>query len=238
MLFLSKTPYLLKKFYPKQLIWNKSRAEKVIYLTFDDGPIPIVTPWVIKTLKNFNAKATFFCIGDNIVKHPEIFEQLKADGHAIGNHTFNHLKGWNTDDETYLANFLKCQQLTQTNLFRPPYGRIKKSQIVKLSNEYSVLSNEYKVPSNDKSIPNKENFQDSLLTTHYPLLKIIMWDVLSGDFDPSLSPEKCLHNVIKHTENGSIVVFHDSLKAWDRLKFVLPKVLEVWRKEGFEFGVL
>lgn len=225
MFFLTKSPYILKKFYPKQLIWHKSRAEKVIYLTFDDGPVPIVTPWVIKTLKNYNSKATFFCIGDNIVKHPEIFEQLKTDGHAIGNHTFNHLKGWKTDDDIYLSNFLKCQELTQTDLFRPPYGRIKKSQIKKVSNEYQIA--------------NRKNQNDSQTSLpNYPQLNIIMWDVLSGDFDPSLSPEKCLHNVLKHTENGSVVVFHDSLKAWDRLEFVLPKVLETWTDEGFTFGVL
>ncbi len=266
MLFLTKTPYLLKKFYPKALIWHKTRAKKVIYLTFDDGPIPIVTPWVIKTLKNFNAKATFFCIGDNIIKHPEIFEQLKTDGHAIGNHTFNHLKGWKTDDETYIANVLKCQELTQTNLFRPPYGRIKKSQIALLKSQNISIkyqdafeTKEQRTKNQDdlhssstlnlkpqiavgfeakeQSVKIKEDLQVSLLTTHYSLLKIIMWDVLSGDFDPSLSREKCLRNVLKYTENGSIVVFHDSLKAWDKLEYILPKALEIWRDDGFEFGV-
>lgn len=240
MLFLTKTPYLLKKFYPKHLVWNKSRAEKVIYLTFDDGPIPIVTPWVLKTLKKFNAKATFFCIGDNIVKHPEIFEQLKADGHAIGNHTFNHLKGWKTEDDAYLANFLKCQQLTQTHLFRPPYGRIKKSQIRKVSSEYSVLSNECQVASSKsqddfKTQEQRSKSQSDLQSSH---ISVIMWDVLSGDFDPGLSPQKCLRNTLRHTENGSIVVFHDSLKAWERLEYVLPKALEIWSQEGFKFGLL
>lgn len=258
MLFLTKTPYLLKKFYPKQLVWNKSRAEKVIYLTFDDGPIPIVTPWVIKTLKKYNAKATFFCIGDNIVKHPEIFEQLKADGHAIGNHTFNHLRGWDTDDETYFENFLKCQKLTQTNLFRPPYGRIKKSQIERifevkdefwvqeqganskddLQNQVSNITCQDELQIQEQGVKSKDDLQVSLLPTHDSLLKIVMWDVLSGDFDPGLNPEKCLRNVLKHTENGSVVVFHDSLKAWDRLEIVLPKVLEVWTDRGFKFGVL
>jgi peptidoglycan/xylan/chitin deacetylase (PgdA/CDA1 family) len=244
MFFLTKTPYLLKKIYPKQLVWNKTRAERVIYLTFDDGPIPIVTPWVIKTLKKFNAKATFFCIGDNIIKHPEIFEQLKADGHAIGNHTFNHLKGWKTDDETYLSNFLKCQQLTQTNMFRPPYGRIKKSQIKSILSEDIVLSNEYSVlgqkdfETKEQRAKSKDDLQIPSTLNHKPLTSIIMWDVLSGDFDPSLNPSKCLQNVLKHTENVSVVVFHDSLKAWDRLEFVLPRALEAWRKEGFEFGTL
>lgn len=226
MFFLTKTPYFLKKFYSKQLIWHKTRAEKVIYLTFDDGPIPIVTPWVIKTLKTFNAKATFFCIGDNIIKNPEIFEQLKADGHAIGNHTFNHLKGWKTDNKTYVANFLKCQNLTQTALFRPPYGRIKKSQIEEIYKTSTQEGNDQK----NLHLPSILNIK--------PKTSIIMWDVLSGDFDPSLSAKKCLGSVLKHTENGSIVVFHDSVKAWDRLEYVLPKALKIWTEEGFEFKVL
>ena len=205
-MYLIKSPLLLKWYYPS-LLWNKSRTEKVIYLTFDDGPIPNVTDFVLKTLKVFNAKATFFCIGDNIVKHPEVFERVKNDGHAIGNHTFNHLKGWKTDNGTYLQNTLKCQELTQTNLFRPPYGRIKKSQISNLKSQISEL-------------------------------KIVMWDVLSGDFDTKLSPEKCYQNVIKHTENGSIIVFHDSLKAFDRLSYALPKVLAYFTEKGFIFSTL
>ncbi|WP_026904162.1 polysaccharide deacetylase family protein [Pedobacter glucosidilyticus] len=205
-MYLVKTPWLLKKFYPKNLVWNNSRAEKIIYLTFDDGPIPIVTPFVLEILKKFNAKATFFCIGENINKHPQIFEQLKTEGHAIGNHTYNHLNGWKSDNNTYINNISKCQELTQTNIFRPPYGRIKKSQI--------TLINQLKIEQN---------------------LKIIMWDVLSGDFDAQLSPEKCLKNVLKHTENGSVVVFHDSLKAFDRLKYTLPKALAHWQAQGYEF---
>lgn len=206
-MYLVKSPWLLKKFYSNQLLWNLSRKEKTIYLTFDDGPIPIVTPFVLETLKKFSAKATFFCIGDNIEKHPDIFLQIKAEGHAIGNHTFNHLKGWITKDEDYVSNVLKCQRLTQTNLFRPPYGRIKKSQI--------------------KSIK-----------AHLPHLNIVMWDVLSGDFDLDLSPQKCLQNVIKYTGNGSIVVFHDSLKAQTRLEYTLPRALEHWTNQGFKFKTL
>jgi peptidoglycan-N-acetylglucosamine deacetylase len=222
-MYLIKSPLLLKWYYPS-LLWNKSRTEKVIYLTFDDGPIPNVTDFVLKTLKVFNAKATFFCIGDNIVKHPEVFERVKNDGHAIGNHTFNHLKGWKTDNETYLQNTLKCQELTQTDLFRPPYGRIKKSQIRSL--ELGVWSSEFKAPSNSQP------------TTLNSQLQIVMWDVLSGDFDTRLSPEKCYQNVIKHTENGSIIVFHDSLKAFDRLSYALPKVLAYFSEKGFTFSTL
>ncbi|MFD1628454.1 polysaccharide deacetylase family protein [Pseudopedobacter beijingensis] len=206
-MYLVKSPWLLKKFYANGLIWNLPKQEKSLYITFDDGPIPIVTPFVLETLKKFSAKATFFCIGDNIQKHPDVFEQVVKEGHKIGNHTFNHLKGWDTDDEIYVANTLKCQDLTKTNLFRPPYGRIRKSQI-------------------------------KLLKQTIPDLKIIMWDVLSGDFDLNLSPEKCLKNVLKHTEPGSIIVFHDSLKAQERLEYVLPKALEAWTKQGYSFKSL
>ena len=202
-MYLVKTPWLLKKLYP-QLVWNYSRMQPVIYLTFDDGPIPIVTPFVLKTLKQFEAKATFFCIGDNIQKHPEIFKQVQAEGHSIGNHTFNHLKGWKTDDHTYVKNFKKADEQHPTLLFRPPYGRIKRSQIKQLQ----ILK---------------------------PGLKIIMWDVLSGDFDMSLKPEDCLKGVLKHTDNGAIIVFHDSLKAFNRLEYVLPRALEIWQKAGYTF---
>jgi peptidoglycan/xylan/chitin deacetylase (PgdA/CDA1 family) len=216
-MYLVKSPLLLKWYYPS-LLWNKSRTEKVIYLTFDDGPIPNVTDFVLKTLKAFNAKATFFCIGDNIVKHPDVFDRVKNDGHSIGNHTFNHLKGWITDDETYINNALKCQALTKTNLFRPPYGRIKKSQIKSL---HSAIY----------------NFQLQAKTTNLKS-QIVMWDVLSGDFDITLSPDKCYQNVVRHTKNGSIIVFHDSLKAFDRLEYALPKVLAYFSKLGYKFSSL
>lgn len=205
-MYLVKTPWLLKKFYP-QLHWNLDRSQPIIYLTFDDGPIPIVTPFVLSTLKQFNAKATFFCIGDNVQKHPDIYQQLIADGHTIGNHTFNHLKGWKTEDEVYVDNFLKADELLKTSLFRPPYGRIRRSQIQQL-----------------KALK--------------PNLQIIMWDVLSGDFDMTLTPADCLKGVLKHTSNGAIVVFHDSLKAFDRLEYVLPRAIEVWSKAGYRFEVL
>jgi peptidoglycan/xylan/chitin deacetylase (PgdA/CDA1 family) len=202
-MYLVKTPWLLKKLYPA-LTWNKNRKSRCIYLTFDDGPIPIVTPFVLNILRQYNAKATFFCIGDNVSKHPDMFEQVKNAGHSIGNHTFNHLKGWKTDDEIYADNFFKADELLHTNLFRPPYGRIKRSQI-------------------------------RLIKKAKPDINIIMWDVLSGDFDINLEPEACLQNVLKHTENGSIIVFHDSLKAYDKLEYVLPRAMEEWSKRGFGF---
>ncbi|MBV8389327.1 MAG: polysaccharide deacetylase family protein [Mucilaginibacter sp.] len=205
-MYLVKTPWLLKQFY-SNMIWNKSRKDHRIFVTFDDGPIPIVTPYVLNILKQYDAKATFFCIGDNVSKHPDVFEQVKNAGHGIGNHTFNHLKGWKTDDKTYVENFLKADELLHADLFRPPYGRIKKSQA-------------------------------KLIRKAKPDTRIIMWDVLSGDFDTELKPETCLQHVLRHAENGSIVVFHDSLKAYDRLEYVLPRALEEWSRQGYEFGLL
>lgn len=178
-----------------------------IFLTFDDGPIPIVTPFVLKILKEHNAKATFFCIGDNVNKHPDVFAQVKNNGHAIGNHTYNHLNGWKTDDKTYFENTLKTDTILHSNLFRPPYGRIKRSQV-------------------------------SLLRQARPHMRFIMWDVLSGDFDIDLEPGKCLQNVLKHTRPGSIIVFHDSLKAFPRLEYVLPRAMKVWAEKGYAFESL
>jgi peptidoglycan/xylan/chitin deacetylase (PgdA/CDA1 family) len=205
-MYLVKSPLLLKWYYPS-LIWNKARSEKAIYLTFDDGPIPDVTDFVLKTLADYNAKGTFFCIGDNISKHTDVYNRLIAAGHRIGNHTYNHLRGWKTADDEYLNNFNQCQSLTGSSLFRPPYGRIKKSQI-------------------------------KAIKTLHPQMDIIMWDVLSGDFDLNLAPEQCLQNVVKHATNGSIIVFHDSLKAFARLKYALPKTLAFFHNKGYSFKTL
>jgi peptidoglycan/xylan/chitin deacetylase (PgdA/CDA1 family) len=205
-LYLTNSPFWLQWFYPT-LTWHKNRKEKSIYLTFDDGPIPVVTPYVLNTLKKFNVKATFFCIGDNIEKHPEIFSDVISGGHTIGNHTYNHLKGWNTEDNDYLDNIKKCSELTGSNLFRPPYGRIKKSQI-------------------------------SAIREQMPQTEIVMWDVLSGDFDQSINSRTCVNNVLKNTRNGSIIVFHDSLKAYDRLEQGLPIILEKLCNKGFVFRTL
>ena len=199
-MYLAYSPFWLRCLYRK-LTWHKSRKEKYIYLTFDDGPIPVVTPWVLNILKKFNIKATFFCIGENVSKHPEIYQRILADGHSVGNHTYNHLKGWETTDEEYLNNIEKCAEVVHSQLFRPPYGRAKTSQ-------YSILNTQY---------------------------SIIMWDVLSGDFDSDLSPEACLKNVLKYTRKGSIIVFHDSLKAFERLEYALPLSLEWLQKKGYNF---
>ena len=160
--------------------------------------------FVLNILKQYNAKATFFCIGDNVRKHPAIFEQVKNDGHAIGNHTFNHLKGWKTDDNVYLENFLQADKLLNTKLFRPPYGRIKRSQV-------------------------------KLLQKAKPGIQIVMWSVLSADYDATFTPERCLDNVIKNTKPGDIVLFHDSLKAQERMEYALPRALEYWSREGYSF---
>ncbi|OJW15330.1 polysaccharide deacetylase family protein [Mucilaginibacter sp. 44-25] len=205
-MYLVKTPWWLKKLYP-QLIWNAEPGNRSIFLTFDDGPIPIVTPFVLNILKKYDARATFFCIGDNVSKHPDVFEEVKQAGHSIGNHTYNHLRGWDTDDQVYLQNYLKANELLNTPLFRPPYGRIKRSQI-------------------------------KLLQQARPDIQIIMWDVLSGDFDMSLKREEALKNVTKNAGDGSIVLFHDSIKAFHKMEYALPLVLEHFTRLGFTFKAL
>lgn len=206
---LYKTPAILRSIYPS-LTWKVETNEKVIYLTFDDGPIPEVTPFVLNTLQQYNAKATFFCIGHNIQKHPEIFQQVNEAGHSIGNHTFHHLKGWKTEDSLYLQDTHACreiisQYLPDTKLlFRPPYGRIKRSQIISLKKEY----------------------------------QIIMWSTLSQDYRKDISPKECLQNTINATQNGSIVLFHDSLKAQQNMSFALPEFLEHFTEKGFSFRAL
>ena len=201
-----KTNWLIKKLFSKY-IWDLPNNDNKIYITFDDGPTPEITEWNLNQLNNFNAKATFFCIGDNIRKYPEVFKKVISEGHSIGNHTFNHLNGWKTNTNDYIENVKKCfihQQLTTNNqeLFRPPYGKIKPSQSLKLR---------------------KQGY------------KIIMWDVLSEDFDVTISKEKCLENVINNMQSGSIIVFHDSVKAFQNLEYTLPKVLEIGSKKGFVF---
>jgi peptidoglycan/xylan/chitin deacetylase (PgdA/CDA1 family) len=204
-MFLHKTNFLMRALYPN-FVWRKASEDKKIYLTFDDGPIPEITEFVLENLAKYQAKATFFCIGENIKKHPDIFKKLLNDGHSIGNHTFNHLKGWNTENGIYLRNIEQCReqilsQKCQTNLFRPPYGRIKRSQAKALLPDY----------------------------------QIIMWDVLSGDFSLKLSPETVLRKTIKYTEAGSIVLFHDSIKANENMSFALPRFLEYFSEKGFQF---
>ena len=199
-MYLVKTPKLIQNIFP-HFVWKIPTNEKKLYLTFDDGPIPEVTPWVLEQLERYNATATFFTVGENVAKHPDIFESVLEAGHSCGSHTFNHLSGWSTDNLPYFLNVRKGATLTRSSLFRPPYGRIKPSQI-------------------------------TFLQRHY---QIIMWDVLSGDFDSKLSKEQCLENVMLSTESGSIIVLHDSLKSQDKLKYVLPRMLAHFTDLGFSF---
>jgi peptidoglycan-N-acetylglucosamine deacetylase len=206
MFYLVKTPSLLKKLYP-ECIWNMETKENEIYLTFDDGPHPQVTQFVLDELKKFNAKATFFCIGKNVKEHFDIYKQIISEGHRPGNHTFNHLNGWKTADKKYLDDIKQAADIIDSPFFRPPYGRATKFQMKALQ---------------------EDKFQ----------LKTIMWDVLSGDFDEKITPENCYLNVVKYAKAGSIIVFHDSLKALPRLLYALPLVLRFFSEKGFIFKVL
>ena len=211
MFYTVTVPWFLKKLYPS-LTWEKPTDQKILYLTFDDGPHPTATPFVLDELAKYNAKATFFCIGKNVVEQMDIYKRIIDEGHQVGNHTFNHLNGWKTSNEKYFNNIFEAAKYIDSNLFRPPYGRINKFQIKLLQQE--------------KNERNNASF------------KIIMWSVLSGDFDLKLSPEKCLQHVILNSKPGSIIVFHDSTKAWDRMNYALPKVLEHFSKQGFSFHSL
>jgi peptidoglycan/xylan/chitin deacetylase (PgdA/CDA1 family) len=208
MKYFIKTPWWLKKIYPNRL-WNVETKEKVIYLTFDDGPHPVATPFVLDELKKFDAKATFFCIGKNVVDQPAIYKRILEEGHSVGNHTQNHLNGWKTVTLDYLADVKEAASHIKSDLFRPPYGKIKRIQANGISKAMNTTS-----------------------------AKIVMWDILSGDFDNSLSKEKCLKNVINKTKPGSIIVFHDSQKAFPKLQFTLPPFLEAFTGKGFTFRSL
>lgn len=209
-MYLHFTPALLHWLYP-DLLWHMPRNSKTIYLTFDDGPIPEVTPRVLEILKHWNARATFFCVGENVHKHPAVLKQVLEQGHRLGNHTYHHLKGTRAATQTYLQNVEKCKQSLeaclpdkQQLLFRPPYGLFTKAQRNALAGEY----------------------------------RLVMWDVLSADYDAALSPETCLRKSIRYTRPGSIIVFHDSLKAWERLAWVLPRYLEHFSRKGYTFAAL
>ena len=216
MFYTAKVPWLFKKLYPS-LTWEKPTDKKVLYLTFDDGPHPTATPFVLDELKKYNAKATFFCIGKNVVEYIDVYKRILDEGHKIGNHTFNHLNGWKVSNEKYFENIFEAAKYIDSNLFRPPYGRVNKFQI-------KLLQGEQKISNEEK--------------TYNQSFKIIMWSVLSGDFDPKLSPAKCFENVLLNSKPGSIIVFHDSTKAWEKMSFALPKILEHFSKEGYEFAAL
>lgn len=212
MSFWVKTNGIVKRLFFNQ-IWDIPNTDQKVYLTFDDGPTPEITEWVLQLLAEHNIPATFFCIGNNIEKHPELFRKAIAAGHAIGNHTYNHLKGWKTTNDIYIRNAKACEEAIikhsesriNTRLFRPPYGKIKP-------------------------------YQSRLLRRQG--YKIIMWDVISMDFDQSVTPEQCIQNVLQNTRQGSIIVFHDSEKAFKNLKHLLPEAIKGLKARGFRFDVL
>ena len=203
-MYLSKSPTLLRILTRKNLVWSIPEAKKEIFLTFDDGPVPEITPGVLSILSQYGAKATFFCVGDNVRKNPGVYQQVLDAGHATGNHTFSHLNGWKTPLPEYLGDIENCSNYVKSKLFRPPYGRIRPSYIAPIRKDY----------------------------------RIIMWSVITGDFDREASPEKILDNAFRFTTGGSIVVFHDSLKAADRMFYALPRFLETFSNKGFTFPVL
>ncbi len=203
MFYLVKTPNWLQKIFPKY-IWKIKSIDKNIYLSFDDGPHPTHTPFVLNELKKYGAKATFFCIGKNVQQYPDIYKRIIDEGHSIGNHTFNHLNGRKTDDIIYIENIHEAANFIDSSFFRPPYGRIT-------------------------------SFQAKLLMQMRRPYKIIMWTILSGDFDTRITKERCLKNVLLKTKAGDIVVFHDSEKAAVRMCYTLPAMLEHFSNAGYYF---
>ena len=196
-------PDLLRPFLGK-LLWRKNSSEKVIYVTFDDGPVPEVTPRVLDMLDEYNLKATFFCVGENVEKYPELYNDILRRGHKTGNHTYNHLKGVSVSTEDYVANVQKAAEIIDSRLFRPPYGRINYKQ-------KKVLRKDY---------------------------EIVMWDVITQDYNTNLTPKNILQNIKRYSRNGSLVVFHDSIKAERNMLTVLPRAIEYWNSRGYRFEML
>ena len=206
MFYLVKSPWWLKKWY-SGLVWDIPATEKILYLSFDDGPHPVATPFVLDELQKYEAKASFFCIGKNVEQYPKIYRRILEEGHRVGNHTHNHFNGWKVSDKKYFENIGQAAKYIDSDLFRPPYGKITK-------------------------------FQASLLQAPPYKYTIVMWDVLSADFDRSLTAEQCARNVIRHARPGSIIVFHDSEKAFDRLRGALPVVLQHFSGLGYRFSTI
>jgi len=199
-MYFIKTPEILKRIYPNQ-VWSYPVSEKKLFLTFDDGPTPNITDWVLEELNKYRARATFFLVGENAERYPQLVSRIEREGHAIGNHTYRHVNGWMIPPKAYMKDVLKCNEILHTGLFRPPYGRITRTQTRMMKSRY----------------------------------RVIMWDVLSGDFDKTISGKRCLKNVIENTVPGSIIVFHDSVKAADRLQYVLPRTLEYFSERNYSF---
>ena len=192
-------PKWIQKCFPSLLWQAPSANEAVVYLTFDDGPHPEITPWVLNELKQRGLKASFFCVGDNVRKFPETYQQILDEGHVTANHTMHHMKGWSNSTEVYIQNTAEAAQYIKSKLFRPPYGRISRAQIKALLPEYTI----------------------------------VMWSLLSGDFDPHLNSPKALNQLKRHTKNGSIVVFHDSVKSEAQMKQLLPDYLDYLKANAY-----
>lgn len=202
-MFIEQPPQIIRYLYPSA-IWRMDKDERAVYLTFDDGPIPRVTPWVLDVLDKYGIKATFFMVGDNIRKHPDEFRMVVERGHRIGNHTFNHIRGLSYDINSYLENTEKaCRMMMETNLFRPPHGYMSPKQYAELKKRY----------------------------------KIIMWDLVTRDYNRKFNGEQILQKVKKYARNGSIITFHDSIKSEGNLKYALPKAIEWLKEQGYEFKV-
>ncbi len=198
----AKTPKFIQLLFPK-LVWRKDSLSKEIWLTFDDGPYPEVTPFILSILKKENVKATFFLVGQQIEKFPELTERIIKNGHLIANHSYSHKNGWFTSKEKYLNDIESCQRLMQDNkLFRPPYGKITKTQITSLKEKY----------------------------------KIILWDVLSYDFNQKISPKRVQENIIKNTTSGSIIVMHNNPVSFNNIQLVLEKSIKKLKAKGYNFS--
>lgn len=202
-MFIEQPPQFIRNLYPSA-IWRMDKDVRAVYLTFDDGPIPKVTPWVLDVLDRYGIKATFFMVGDNIRKHPDEFRLVVEKGHRIGNHTFNHIRGLSYDINSYLENTDKaCRMMMNTNLFRPPHGYMSPKQYAELKKRY----------------------------------KIIMWDLVTRDYNRKFTGEQILQKVKKYVRNGSIITFHDSLKSEENIRYALPKAIEWLMEQGYEFKV-
>jgi peptidoglycan-N-acetylglucosamine deacetylase len=230
-----KTHWLIKKLFPN-FIWDIANTENKVYLSFDDGPTPEITQWVLNELKKHNAKATFFCIGNNIKSNPDIFQTIINDGHSIGNHTYNHLNGWKTTDENYLENVELCSkqisdgrwQMVDDSKNLENINQTIISQKSEIKNLKSEICNLFRPPYGKITLSQAKKLRQLAY-------KIIMWDIISYDFDKTITKEKCLENVLKNVQPGSVIVFHDSVKAFIHLEYVLPKALENLSKRGFVF---
>lgn len=202
-MLIEQLPLFFRRIYGK-VLWRKDSDKKVIYLTFDDGPIPEVTPWVLDVLDQYEVKATFFCVGENVWKHPDLYQEILRRGHRTGNHTYNHLRGFLTKTDQYLENIEKAAKYIDSDLFRPPHGDLWRKQYLALNKKY----------------------------------QIVQWDLITRDYNKKLRGDQVLNIVKQHARNGSIIVFHDSLKAEQNMKYALPRSLAYLKSEGFSFEIL